>query len=98
MSGQTLFLRPFPMMLTSLPAESTVSLPSPSLSRVGAVGRVGRYMRVLVDTRPVVGSPLALLLPSAQLKADPMLGRQGGGMGHGVPGDLNILCLTWQLC
>lgn len=86
------------MMLTSLPAESTVSLPSPSLSRMGAVGRVGRYMRVLVDTRPVVGSPLALLLPSAQLKADPMLGRQGGGMGHGVPGDLNILCLTWQLC
>lgn len=66
---------------------------------MGAVGQAGRYVRALVGRWPAVGSPLALLLPSLQLKAIPILGRQGGGISHGgTQGDFIILCLTWQLC
>lgn len=71
-SGQTLFFEPFSLMLMSLTAESTAIIClSPSLNWMGAVGQVGRYVRALGGGWPAVGSCLALLLPSSQLKLSP---------------------------
>lgn len=95
-SGPTLFFRRFSMMLTSLTAKGTAIIClSSSLNHMGAVVQVGRSVRALASRWPAVGFPLALLLPSSQLKAVPMLGRQGADRSYeGVQGDFIILCLT----
>lgn len=49
---------------------------------MGAVGQVGKYRCALVGRWPVVGSLLALLVPSSQLRAVPTPGRQGGGVSR----------------
>lgn len=58
------------MMLTSLTAKSTVIICLLlSLSQVGAVVQVGRYVHVLARRLPAVEPPLTLLGPSSQLRA-----------------------------